>query len=94
MPDPILRLNLPSNVPTAYADFVNVWHTRDIFVLDFLALDAPPSQGTNEDGEQQIVQPANVVQRVRIPPAQMFELMKALESQLSAWEQAQGHRPS
>lgn len=28
-----------------------------------------------------------VVSRVRIPPAQMFELMKVLERQLTAWEQ-------
>ena len=39
-----------------------------------------------DEAADDIVQQSAVVSRVRIPPAQVFELMKALEQQLSAWE--------
>ena len=43
MSDQILNIELPSDVPTAYADFASVWHTNDVFVMDFVAMVAPPS---------------------------------------------------
>jgi len=64
-----------------YADFVRVWHGKDIFTLDFAALVAPMSA----DGTT-----ARVVSRVRIPPSQVFEIMKALERSLTAWEKEHG----
>jgi hypothetical protein len=67
----------------SYADFVSVWHTKDVFVLDFAVL-AQPTTPTQLN--------ARVVQRVRIPPAQVFEIMKALEQQLSKWESERGGR--
>ena len=75
-----------------YADFVSLWHTRDVFVLDFAALKAGPQRG-EVDGRQVLNHPTRVVSRVRIPPAQVFELMKALEVQLSAWERETGSSP-
>jgi hypothetical protein len=33
------------------------------------------------------------VARVRVPPNQVFEIMKALERQLTGWEQETGRRP-
>ncbi|MDR1392527.1 MAG: DUF3467 domain-containing protein [Bifidobacteriaceae bacterium] len=72
-----------------YADFVRAWHTNDAFVLDFASLIEPPHQ---EDGA--VVLNAAVAARVRIPPAQVFELMKALEQQLSAWEKEHGKNPN
>ena len=60
-----------------YADFVSVWHSRDVFILDFAVLAQPPSP-------QQLS--SRVVSRVRIPPSQVFEIMKALEQQLTGWE--------
>jgi hypothetical protein len=68
-----------------YADFVRAWHTNDAFVLDFASLLEPPH---HQDGK--VVLKASVASRVRIPPAQVFELMKALEQQLSAWEKEHG----
>lgn len=38
--------------------------------------------------------PARIVARIKIPPAQVFELMKALEQQLTAWEKETGQRPA
>ncbi len=70
-----------------FADFIRAWHTNDAFVLDFAAFSEPPR---NEDDK--IILDATVVSRVRIPPGQVFELMKALEQQLSNWEKETGKR--
>jgi hypothetical protein len=58
-----------------------VWHSKDVFVLDFAVLSQPITP-------QQLQ--SRVVSRVRIPPSQVFEIMKALEQQLSAWEKERG----
>ena len=81
---PRIELALPPDqVGGVFADFVRAWHTRDCFILDYSAYVEPP---THDDASDDIVQKSTVVARVRIPPAQVFELMKALELQLSAWE--------
>ena len=72
------QIHIPEDrLEGSYADFVSVWHSKDVFVLDFAVLSQPitPQQLTSR-----------VVSRVRIPPSQVFEIMKALEQQLSAWE--------
>jgi hypothetical protein len=79
-------------VAGTYADFVAVWHSRDSFTLDFAALAGPQTVTTNEAGQSVPTGKARVVARVRIPPGQVFELMKALEKQLTQWEQATGAR--
>lgn len=76
------QLHIPEDRLTGtYADFVSVWHSRDVFVLDFAVLTHPTTP-------QQLS--ARVVSRVRIPPPQVFEIMKALEQQLTAWESEHG----
>ena len=78
-----------------HADFASIWHTPDTFVLDFASLRRPPYRADDADtGHQVAIMPVRVVARVKIPPGQVFELMKALEAQLSAWEQETGRRPS
>lgn len=76
-----------------YADLASLWHTRDVFVLDFAALKTAPQQA-EVAGAPAVRHDLRVVSRIRIPPAQVFELMKALEAQLSAWETETGRRPS
>ena len=71
------------------ADLVGVWHTAESFILDFSAF-ADPARVEVEDGVDVLVQRAQVVARVRIPPSQVFEVMKALEQQLTAWERETG----
>jgi hypothetical protein len=81
---PRIQLSLPADKAAGvYADFVRAWHTKDGFILDFSAYMEPPMR---DDTVDDIVQQSAVVSRVRIPPAQVFELMKALEQQLSLWE--------
>lgn len=82
-----IEIQMPEElIPGAYADFVAVWHSRESFTLDFAAMAGPATSRTMDTGEQVTTGKARVVARVRIPPSQVFELMKALEKQLSQWE--------
>jgi hypothetical protein len=77
-----------------YANFVSVWHDRDGFTFDFAANMQPPVASKDEEtGAPVVLVHAQIVSRVRVPPSQMFEIMKTLEIQLSAWERETGSRP-
>lgn len=89
--EPSMQISIPEDLaPGEYADFVSVWHTTDVFTLDFVSWIEPPSPEEPEHGPRR----AQVVSRVRIPPSQVFEIMKALERQLSGWEQETGRSAS
>ena len=89
-----MRVSMPDEqVPGVYADFVSVWHTNDVFTFDFAALARPPSVVEGEDGRPVATAQAQIVARVRVPPSQVFEIMKALERQLTGWERETGRRP-
>jgi hypothetical protein len=75
-----------------YANFASVWHQQDSFILDFAVFTRPPEFVEDGEGRKIARLPARVVSRVRIHPDQVFELMKALENQLSAWEFETGKR--
>ena len=80
------EIDLPQDlIGGAFADFANVWHTPNVFVMDFLTLAQPPR-------DEMTVVPARVVSRIRIPPEQVFELAKALTQQLEFWERETGRR--
>ncbi len=88
------EIEMPQKAVTGvYADFANVWHTPDVFVMDFVSLVRPPHEATDAEGNLVTLVPGRVVQRVRIPPEQVFELAKALTQQLEFWEQENGRRP-
>jgi hypothetical protein len=96
MPAPDRReydIDVPTDVESGvYADFASIWHTNDSFVIDFAVLKRPPKPETTEGGDRVIKVPTRVVSRVRIPPSQVFEIMKGLERQLSIWERSQKTR--
>jgi hypothetical protein len=74
-----------------YASFASVWRAQGSFVIDFATEVRPPE--VREDPESTtpyLHVPAQVVSRVRIPPGQVWELMKALEQNLSAYERESG----
>ncbi len=73
-----------------YANFVSVWNLPDCFVLDFSVFTQPPRLVEDDEGRTFAHMPARVVSRVRIPPEQVFELMKALNLQLTTWEAQTG----
>jgi hypothetical protein len=83
----------PTAVDGHFADFASVWHTPNVFVLDFVALTQPPQPAVDpETGVETIQVPGQVVSRIRIPPEQVFELAKALAQQLEAWENETGRK--
>lgn len=86
-------IDIPIEVePGVYADFASIWHTADSFVLDFAVLKRPPKPSVADDGSRVVKIPTRVVSRVRIPPSQVFEIMKGLEQQLSMWERTRAQQ--
>jgi len=82
MADQQIQVKMPKELAGGnYADFIRAWHTIDAFILDFVTFSDPPRAEADR-----VIQDAVVVSRIRIPPSQVFELMKALEQQLSMWE--------
>ncbi len=77
----------PDHEVGVHAGFASVWRTRDSFVIDFSTEVRPAEVAEDADsGAHYLHVPARVVARVRIPPGQVWELMKALEQNLSAYE--------
>jgi hypothetical protein len=64
-----------------FADFANIWHTPNTFVLDFLSVKMPARPG---GGDTPVVD-AKVAARVRIPSEQIFPLIQALQTQGNQW---------
>ncbi len=90
-----INFDIPSEVETGtFADFASIWHTDNVFVLDFASLRGPATEARDEHGDPQRSVNARVVTRVRIPPEQVFELAKALTRELEIWEQQTGKRSS
>jgi hypothetical protein len=95
LPDIELQVDVPPEVETGvYADFASLWYTRDTFVIDFVVARAPVQVVNDADGEAHAVSPGRVVARVRIPPAQVFDIASKLTQALTAWEEQTGRRPS
>jgi hypothetical protein len=95
-PAPETRLNMqitPEVEAGHYANFVSLWHSSDEFTFDFGVISRPPQPAEDEAGHPYIDVLARIVARVRVPPGQVFEIMKALEQQLSAWEKETGKTP-
>ncbi len=76
----------PEHLEGHYADFASVWHNNETFILDFVSMSQPPTPTHTEDGGPVAQVNAQVVTRVRIPAAQVWEVMKALQTQLGQWE--------
>lgn len=82
----------PERALGVHADFAQVWHTPESVVIDFLSITTPPQNEIGPDGQGRQVTQATVASRVRLAPTHVFELMKALERQLAAWETETGRR--
>ncbi|MFD0729764.1 DUF3467 domain-containing protein [Planotetraspora mira] len=93
-PESRLEVSITPEVEAGqYADFTSVWHTQDGFVLDFAVITRPPALADDPlSGDSYVSVPTRIVSRVRLPPAQVFELMKALEQQLTAYEKETGQK--
>jgi hypothetical protein len=84
MPDDV-EISVPPHLQTGvYANTLSVWHTRSEFTLDFLARPA--------DRDEPEV--ALVVSRVKIPTMIVFELIRRLNDEMSAYESKYGELPT
>jgi hypothetical protein len=94
-PESRLEVSITPEVEAGlYANFASVWHTPDGFVLDFAVFTRPPGLAVDpQSGQRYMSHPTRIVSRVRIPPAQVFELMRALEQQLTQFENETGRKP-
>lgn len=82
----------PDQVEGHYADFASIWHNRETFILDFVAMAQPPQPVQDDAGNVMANINCQVVTRVRIPAEQVWEVMKALQAQLGQWEAENPHR--
>jgi hypothetical protein len=95
LPDVEVQVDVPPEVEAGvFADFVSLWYTCDTFVIDFVVSRAPVQIVTDAAGEAHAVSPGRVVARIRIPPAQVFDIASKLTQTLTAWEEQTGRRPS
>jgi hypothetical protein len=70
-----------------YANFLSVWHTGHEFTLDF-AVTQPPV--VPENPAEPISVPCRVVTRVKIPPSLIFEIIRALNQNMTTYENTFG----
>ena len=85
----------PDQEVGVYANLLAIWHTQDEFTFDF-AVKQPAQTRETDDGVPVVHVPARVVARVRVPPGQVFEILKALNENMTHYEQTFGEirRPS
>jgi hypothetical protein len=72
-----------------YANFLSVWHTAYEFTLDFAATQPPQVQDESDPTSPAQV-PCRVVARVKIPATVVFELIRAINDNMTRYEQAFG----
>lgn len=80
----------PAMVGGAYANSVAIWHTANEFTLDFMVHAQPPHQVAAPDGSQVIEALQELTARVRIPPGVIFDLLRALNENMTKYEQSFG----
>ena len=79
--------------PGTYANGCAVWSTQNEFSLDFL-VSLPPEPGTHpETGESVTIGPQQLVARVKLPPALIFQLMRNLNASMEQYEAEYGPIP-
>ena len=90
-----LNMQLPPELEAGvFASFTSIWRDNNGFVLDFAVTTSPGVPQVDESGDNFLGGQARVVRRVRIPASQAWEFMRALNAQLSAWEEEHGKPPT
>jgi Protein of unknown function (DUF3467) len=73
-----------------YANGVVIWSTPYEFTLDFVVNTEPPQLAQTEDGQTVIRAPHQLVSRVRLPPGKVFDLIRAINENMTNYERAFG----
>jgi hypothetical protein len=85
-PQPQIAIQVPEEMQGGeYANMALVWHTPFDFTLDFAVL-----QSATQDAEGRPVVPARVVSRVKFPPSQIFQLLQAINANMTMYEATYG----
>lgn len=72
-----------------YANFLSVWHSQHEFTLDFSALQ-PPKGTPGDTMPEEVTIPTKVVARLRVPPTLLFDILQALNANLTRYEETFG----
>jgi hypothetical protein len=81
-----IQIQVPDDVQNGvYANMALVWHTPFDFTMDFAVL-----QPMIPDGDGAPITPARVVARVKFPPAQIFQLLQAINANMTKYEESFG----
>lgn len=85
-----LKLDVPPELEGGtYANVLNVWHTAYEFTLDFGVMQQV-GEPDPEDPDAALQVPVRVVSRVRIPVTLLFEVLKALNTNMTGYESTFG----
>ena len=77
----------PEQEAGVYGNFLAVWHSAHEFTLDFCTTQpARPS----EDDPNHMVMPCLVVSRVKIPVTLIFDVVRALNENMTRYEESFG----
>jgi hypothetical protein len=80
---PTIRVEVPDGeVNGRYANFLTVWHTPHEFTLDFGVIQ--PAEVDDDDGTT--VVPCPVVARLKIAPSLVFDVLRALNDNMTRYE--------
>ena len=79
----------PEQEGGSYANFLNLWHTAYEFTLDFSATQ-PPEIEDPDDPHSPLRVPCRVVARVRIPATLVFDVIRAINDEMTRSEQTFG----
>jgi Protein of unknown function (DUF3467) len=80
----------PGLLGGVYANGLSVWHTISEFTLDFVVNSQPQTPARTDTGETVIRAPHQLVARVRIPPGKVFDVIRAINDNLTNYEQTFG----
>lgn len=98
-PTPQLPVRQPVHADSAdlggvYANSMFIWHTANDFTIDFL-VNAQLPQIAQAPGQNVIEAPQKLVARVRISPGIIFDVLRAINDEMTNYENNFGpiHRP-
>ena len=84
------ELNVPPDLEGGvYANVLGVWHTVYEFTLDFASMQPPQVVDENDPSSPAVV-PCHVVSRVKVPVTVVFDLIRALNENMTKYEERFG----
>jgi hypothetical protein len=89
---PIFEIRVPPDLEAGtYSNFLAIWHSAYEFTLDF-AITLPSEHATADDPTSPKI-PCRVVARVKIPPTLIFNVLQALNQNMTNYEAKFGNIP-